>query len=143
MCSGLECCRDVYPSLDACMWFGDDSSKDAISTLSCGGDVVCYGRAGERLYADARGMDIPRARHRMRGMLILPRREVCGRTGLYNAGLGGWATSVSLGSDCVTSLRISPQTCTGLLTTAFAVPAAVRRAGSIPVCLCHSQQGPL
>ena len=61
--------------------------------------------------------------------------------GLYKAGLGGWATSVCLGSDWVTSLRISPQTCTGLLTTVFAVPAAVRRASSIPVCLCHSSLG--
>ena len=60
-----------------------------------------------------------------------------GRTGLYKAGLGGWAASVCLGSDWVTSLRIYPQTCTGLLTTAFAVPAAVRRAGSIPVCSCN------
>ena len=39
------------------MWFGDDSSKAAVSTVSCGGDAVCYGRAGERLYVDARGMD--------------------------------------------------------------------------------------
>ena len=61
-----------------------------------------------------------------------------GRTGLYKAGLGGWAASVYFGSDWVTSLRISPQTCTELLTTAFAVPAAVRRTGSIPVCSYHS-----
>ena len=40
-------------------------------------------------------------------------------------------------SDWVTSLRISPQTCTGLLMTAFAEPAVVRCASSIPVCLCH------
>ena len=67
-----------------------------------------------------------------------PGREVRGRTRLYKAGLGGWATSVCLGSDLVTPLRISPQTCTGLLMTDFAVSTAVRRAGSLPVCLCYS-----
>ena len=101
------------------MWFGDDSSKPAVSTLSGGGSAVCYGRAGVQLYADARGMAIPG-------------REVRGRTGLYKAGLDGWVASVCLGSDWVT-----PQTCTGLLTTTFAVPDAVLSAGSIPVGSCH------
>ena len=45
---------------------------------------------------------------------------MCGRLGLYKAGLCGWVISVCLVSDWVTSLRISPQTCTGHTATAFA-----------------------
>ena len=61
------------PLLCQLMWFGDGSSKAAVSTLLCGGVAVCHGRTGARLFADARGMDIPRAGHWLRRKLILPR----------------------------------------------------------------------
>ena len=52
------------------------------------------------------------------------------RTRLYKAGLGGWVTSVCLGSDRVTSLL--PPDVYGAAYDRFAVSTAVRRAGSIP-----------
>ena len=120
------------PLLCQLMWFGDGSSKVAVSTLLCGGVAVCHGRTGARLFAGARGMSIPQAGHWLRGKLIIrrrevrgrtgfsqgepyPGREVRGRTGLYKAGLGGWATSVCLGSDWVTPFRISPRRVWGCL----------------------------
>ena len=63
MCSGLECSAG----------FGVGSSKVIFTTLSGGGGDFCCGRASARLYADAREMDIPRAKHRMRGKLVFPR----------------------------------------------------------------------
>ena len=61
-----------------------------------------------------------------------------GRTGLCKAGLGGWAASVCLVSDWVTSLRISPQTCTGLTAAAFAVHTVSRPCRQCSrVCSCH------
>ena len=83
MCSGLERCGDVCSNLDAWMWFGDGSSKAAVSTLLCGGVAVSHGRTDALLFADARDvweMDIPRAGHWLRGTLIL--QDLSGRTGL-------------------------------------------------------------
>ena len=73
MCSGLERWGDVCSSADAWRWFGDGSSKATVSTLLCGGVAVGHVRTGAWWFADARGMDIPRAGHWLRGKLILPR----------------------------------------------------------------------
>ena len=49
MCSGLERWGVVYPSLDAMRWFGDGSSKTAVSALLCGGvATVTQVRGGSR-----------------------------------------------------------------------------------------------
>ena len=62
---GRECVLDLNagemhtPVWTAWMWFGDDSSRAAVSALLWGGVAVCHSRAG--------------ARHRLRGKLIFPR----------------------------------------------------------------------
>ena len=160
VCSGFERWGDLCPGLDVWRWFGDGSSKAAVSTWLGGGVAVGHCRTGVWWFAEVRlrgewtfpGWDTGCAERLFPGREVCgrtgfspgepyPGREVRGRTGLYKAGLGGWTNSVCLDSDWVTPLRISPQTCTGLLTTDFAVSTAVRRAGSLPVCLCYSSLG--
>ena len=146
------CCVVVLPSATVAQVRGGSRRRGRTGNgHSSSGTLVARkvdSSPGEKCAAELRfptGEPYPRREVRGRTGLSpgepYPGREVRGRTGLYKAGLGGWANSVCLGSDWVTPLRTSPQTCTGLLMTDFAVSTAVRRAGSLPVCLCYSSLG--